>query len=120
MCTIDDTIRQVLSICRSEPRASTQDKHGPILLDLHEEYKDDTKEKLEADMRKFMNDQKVNFSVVEYASINKMLALCSLTVIIVYIRCIIITIFCLFNQHFIWCLFTFKALQYLLCNNNRF
>ncbi|XP_033208353.1 separin [Belonocnema kinseyi] len=76
MCTIDGTIRQILNRCRSEPRASNQNEHGPILLDLLE---DDSKEKLEADMKKFLDDQKVNFSVVEYASVNKMLALCSLT-----------------------------------------
>lgn len=109
MCTIDGTIRQILSSCRSEPRASNQNDHGPILLDL---LGDDSKEKLETNMKKFLDDQKVNFSVVEYASVNKMLALCSLTVIIVYNRfCpLILSYFIIFINYLGWCLFTFKEL----------
>ena len=102
MCTIDGTIRQILSSCRSEPRANNQNKHELISLDT---YENDSMQQLESDMKNFMDNQKVNFSVVEYASINKMLALCSLTVIMVFNLFFIVSFIFLYNLQSEW-LFT--------------
>ncbi|XP_043467216.1 separin [Leptopilina heterotoma] len=72
---MNKTISQLLKSCRDEQPSINQDCKNPGFSEI---YTNDSLEKLETDMKNFMNSQKVHSSVVGYASINKMLAMCSL------------------------------------------
>lgn len=79
MINLNKTVSQILNGCRNESYTNKQDDHNSDFLKI---YNNDSIEKLESDVNNFIDSQKVCSSIVEYASINKVQAICSLLVII--------------------------------------
>lgn len=74
---MNKTFSQLLNVCRDEQRSVNCDYQN---CEFSKIYDNDCLEKLETDMKNFMDSQTVYPSVVEYTNINKLLAICSLLV----------------------------------------